>query len=63
MVPGEALEHADAICIGPAEGVWLAVVEDAERDWKLAEARAHRAAARAAARASSCACTKEVVSA
>ncbi len=35
----------------------------AERDRKLEEARAKRAAARAASRASSCACTEEAVSA
>jgi radical SAM superfamily enzyme YgiQ (UPF0313 family) len=30
LVPDEALEHADAICAGPAEGVWPEVVRDAK---------------------------------
>ena len=29
--PDEALRHADAVCIGEAEGVWPAIVADAER--------------------------------
>jgi radical SAM superfamily enzyme YgiQ (UPF0313 family) len=28
--PEEALEHADAVCIGEAEGVWLEVLDDAQ---------------------------------
>lgn len=31
MCPDEALEHADAVVIGEAEGVWLSVLEDAEK--------------------------------
>jgi radical SAM superfamily enzyme YgiQ (UPF0313 family) len=29
LCPGEAGEHADAVCIGPAEGVWPRMLEDA----------------------------------
>jgi radical SAM superfamily enzyme YgiQ (UPF0313 family) len=31
LMPEEALEHADAVCVGDAEGVWRRVVEDARR--------------------------------
>ena len=31
MLPEEALEHADAVVVGEAEGVWERVVEDARR--------------------------------
>jgi radical SAM superfamily enzyme YgiQ (UPF0313 family) len=28
--PGEALEHVDAVCIGPAESVWQEILDDAD---------------------------------
>ncbi len=31
MVPTDAAPHADAVCIGEAEGTWLEIVEDARR--------------------------------
>ena len=31
-LPGEAKQHADAVVIGEAEGVWQALLEDAEKD-------------------------------
>ena len=31
LVRDEALEHADTVCVGPAEASWPALLEDAER--------------------------------
>jgi len=32
VLPDEALEHADAVVVGEAEGVWPRLVSDAARD-------------------------------
>jgi radical SAM superfamily enzyme YgiQ (UPF0313 family) len=31
LIPEESLEHADAVCVGEAEGIWPQIVEDARR--------------------------------